>query len=122
MVEAVDDDKSGQIEFGEFLNIVANTDDDAKVLTEFFKGYTSGEYKKYDSEHISFAVLTNNLKRKYLLNAIMSKPDSVERKQGRRILDNIKKHLDDEKKAAEKAELGEKESNKSGSSSAEMYS
>ena len=46
MVDAVDADGSGMIEFGEFLSIIKNTGGDAKSqkIYEFFKGLTNGTF------------------------------------------------------------------------------
>ena len=43
----VDEDNSGQIEFGEFLDIILNKGNDAKakVITDFFKDLTNGNYE-----------------------------------------------------------------------------
>ena len=46
LVMLVDEDGSGKIEFGEFLDIILNKSGDAKaqVITEFFKNLTNGKY------------------------------------------------------------------------------
>lgn len=47
LVDCVDEDGSGMIEFGEFLDIVRNASGDAKarVITNFFKDLTNGKYQ-----------------------------------------------------------------------------
>lgn len=47
LVDLVDEDSSGMIEFGEFLDIVLNKsgDEKASVITEFFKNLTNGKYE-----------------------------------------------------------------------------
>ncbi len=44
MVDAVDEDGSGMIEFDEFLTIIKNSDGDQKMskINKFFKDMTSG--------------------------------------------------------------------------------
>ena len=44
MVDAVDEDGSGQIEFQEFLSIIKNSDGNEKMgkINKFFKDMTSG--------------------------------------------------------------------------------
>lgn len=44
MVDAVDEDGSGQIEFSEFLSIIKNSDGNEKMgkINKFFKDMTSG--------------------------------------------------------------------------------
>lgn len=46
LVNLVDEDGSGMIEFGEFLDIILNKSGDAKarVITDFFKNLTNGQY------------------------------------------------------------------------------
>ena len=47
LVDLVDEDGSGMIEFGEFLDIILNKSGDAKasVITDFFKNLTQGRYE-----------------------------------------------------------------------------
>ena len=47
LVNLVDEDGSGDIEFGEFLGIILNktNNKNAQVITNFFKNLTSGKYK-----------------------------------------------------------------------------
>lgn len=56
MIDAVDDDGSGMIEFPEFLNIIKNSDGNEKTgkINKFFKDMTSGELKSKD---LSFNML-----------------------------------------------------------------
>ena len=55
MVEEVDEDASGQIEFGEFLSIISNSEgnEQTQAITKFFKDLTTGEYESND---ISFTL------------------------------------------------------------------
>ena len=47
LVDIVDSDDSGQIEFSEFLAIILNktNNEKARVITEFFKDLTNGRYE-----------------------------------------------------------------------------
>ena len=53
MIDAVDDDKSGMIEFPEFLKIIkgSNATDKTAKINKFFKDMTTG---KLTSDGISF--------------------------------------------------------------------
>ena len=44
MIDLVDEDKSGKIEFGEFLSIIKNADGNEKTvkINKFFKDLTTG--------------------------------------------------------------------------------
>ena len=46
LVKVVDEDESGNIEFGEFLDIILNKkgNEKAGVITDFFKNLTQGRY------------------------------------------------------------------------------
>jgi Ca2+-binding EF-hand superfamily protein len=48
MVDRVDDDGSGQIEFPEFLMIIKGKGDDEQcaAISNFFKGLSKGEFSK----------------------------------------------------------------------------
>ena len=56
MVDAVDEDGSGQIEFTEFLSIIKNSDGNEKMgkINKFFKDMTSGQLAGND---LSFNLL-----------------------------------------------------------------
>lgn len=59
MVDKVDDDKSGQIEFPEFLKIIRGGGDDDAVtrkITTFFKDLCAGKFGKRE---VSFPVFVN---------------------------------------------------------------
>lgn len=76
MVELVDEDGSGCIEFGEFLDIVLNKSGTAKarVITEFFKNLTNG---KYDTGNMSFSAWVLKSQRSHLKNALMGEKEDV---------------------------------------------
>ena len=89
MIDAVDDDKSGMIEFAEFLNIIkgSNASDKTAKINKFFKDMTSG---KLASEGISFNMFVHRMRRDYLKDAIMG--DDVSKQEfGQKILKNVAK-------------------------------
>lgn len=69
MVAAVDQDKSGQIEFSEFLRIIKHSDSDDSKMTMFFRDLCNG---KYGVQKVSFPIFVNKMKRSYLMDAIRS--------------------------------------------------
>lgn len=72
MIDEVDDDKSGFIEFPEFLKIIqSETGDDAKIKN-FFKSMSNRELGNKD---LSFAVIILEIKRKNMLKGIYERDD-----------------------------------------------
>jgi hypothetical protein len=89
MVDRVDDDGSGEIEFKEFLRIVKGDENDpaSNRLMGFFKDMFTG---KFGDKQVSFPVLVQQIKRETMLNVIY-KPENDEKKVfGTKILNNIK--------------------------------
>ena len=70
LVDLVDEDGSGMIEFGEFLDIVLNKNGDSKTgaITEFFKNLTNG---RYQTGGLAFPNWVLQQQRLHLRNAIM---------------------------------------------------
>jgi hypothetical protein len=70
MIDEVDDDGSGEIEFSEFLKIVkgTNTTEKSLKINKFFKDMTTG---KLATEGISFKMFVHKMRREYLKDAIM---------------------------------------------------
>lgn len=95
MIDSVDDDGSGMIEFQEFLGIIKNSDGNAKTtkINQFFKDMTSG---KLAGEDLSFNLLVQKLRREHLMNAILS-GDAGKRELGVKILKNVGKQLQSHK-------------------------
>ena len=91
MVDAVDEDGSGMIEFPEFLSIIKNSDGSEKMgkINKFFKDMTSGQLAGND---LSFNLLVQKLRRDYLMDAIMSQ-DTKKKEFGERILKNVGKQV-----------------------------
>lgn len=93
MVDLVDEDGSGKIEFGEFLSIIKNADANEKTakINKFFKDLTNGNLNS-GSEDISFYLLVQRMRRNYLMDGLMS--DNREKKEfGQKILKNVSKQL-----------------------------
>eukprot|EP00347_Sterkiella_histriomuscorum_P009949 403339257 len=95
MVDAVDEDGSGQIEFQEFLSIIKNSDGNEKMgkINKFFKDMTSGQLAGTD---LSFNLLVQKLRRDYLMDAIMSQ-DGKKKEFGEKILRNVSKQVQAQK-------------------------
>lgn len=91
MIDSVDDDGSGQIEFEEFLSIIkgSNASDKTAKINKFFKDMTTG---KLASEGISFSMFVNKMRRDYLKDAIMG-DDPSKREFGEKILKNVSKQF-----------------------------
>ena len=66
MVDKVDDDGSGVIEFAEFLDIVNGASAEEGVNV-FFKKMANG---KIGNKDLSFGVNVQNIRRKYMIDAI----------------------------------------------------
>lgn len=87
MIDLVDEDGSGMIEFPEFLGIIKGTNGGEKTaaINKFFKGLTSGEFKTND---MSFNMLVQKMRREHLMDAIMS-TEPKKREYGEKILKNV---------------------------------
>ena len=80
LVDLVDEDGSGMIEFGEFLDIVLNKGGDAKasVITDFFKNLTQG---RYETNGLAFPNWVLKEQRTHLKNAIVL--DKVDKRRAK---------------------------------------
>lgn len=79
LVDLVDEDKSGMIEFGEFLDIILNKSGDGNnVIAEFFKNLTNGQY---DTRGLAFSNWVLKEQRGHLLNAIKKKEEKERDKE-----------------------------------------
>lgn len=95
---AVDDDKSEQIEFVEFLKIIrggnkskgGGMDDSTKAIYEFFKELTSGKLKIEGNKNVPFSLFVSAHRRRMIIDSIKSN-DPVLKKNGEKILNNYKK-------------------------------
>ena len=90
MVLVVDDDGSGMIEFLEFLQIIAGSDEDEKTqaITQFFKALSQGAFGE---DPIMFTTFVSIMRRKYLIDAIKGTTPQ-KREEGLRIMNNIKSY------------------------------
>ena len=87
MVDSVDEDGSGEIEFNEFMSIINNKDgENESPITRFFKNLVGGKYK---TNEMAFNNWVLREQRKFLLDAIKSENEEKKEK-GNRILKAIK--------------------------------
>ena len=100
------------IEFDEFLGIIkkADKDEGTREITNFFKKLTSGEI---GSKDISFSLFVQRQRRQHLMSAVIGEKGSVGKKKGRKIMENLKVKMEQEKQDA----LEQKESPRSGNTS-----
>ena len=91
MIDLVDEDGSGMIEFPEFLDIIKNSDGNEKTakINKFFKDMTSGSLS---GNNLSFNLLVQKLRRDYLMDAIMS-GDTKKKEFGEKILKNVGRQI-----------------------------
>ena len=89
----VDDDGSGVLEFGEFLNIIkggsnakeSTKDDGTGAIYKFFKDLTTGNMKIEGNENIPFSLLISTQRRRKIIDSMMSKNPQA-KKEGEKIL------------------------------------
>ena len=90
MIDEVDEDGSGQVEFDEFLMIIKNSSDSnskSSKITQFFKDLSNG---KLGSKDLNFGVMVNNIKRKHMLDHILrNRKKREENTQGEAIFNNM---------------------------------
>ena len=91
MIDEVDEDASGMIEFDEFLLIIKNSDKAGKAnektakINKFFKDVSNNVL---GSKELSFNIIVQNIRRQYMMDALMcNNPDR--QAQGERILKNV---------------------------------
>ena len=89
LVELVDEDGSGEVEFNEFVDIILNKcgDEKADTITTFFKNLTSGVYETHS---LSFTNWVLKERRSHLINAILLDKNDERRVKGRSILKAMK--------------------------------
>lgn len=101
LIESVDDDGSGKIEFDEFLRIIHNKSKKKakgnEKITNFFKDLASNNIShESDLNHFSFKTIMRILRRDNLLKAFKPKTDS-EKMEGEKILKAYSNLLDKKK-------------------------
>lgn len=86
LIDLVDEDGSGCIEFGEFLSIIKNNNagEQTKAIKHFFTNLTKGDYGAME---IAFPNYVLEKRRRSLIDAI-KETDEKKRNEGRRILKN----------------------------------
>ena len=91
MIDAVDEDCSGKIEFNEFLSIIKNSDGNEKSvkINKFFKDLTTGELGAGD---LPFTVFIQKLRRDHMMDGLMSE-DPKKKEFGDKIIKNVGKQL-----------------------------
>ncbi len=91
MMNKVDEDQSGQIEFPEFLKIIKgqDVDESSSKISTFFKDLCNG---KFGVQEVSFPVFVSQMKRQSLIDAIKSNDPKL-KLEGTKILVNLKEHL-----------------------------
>jgi Ca2+-binding EF-hand superfamily protein len=101
LIQSVDDDGSGEIEFQEFLRIITNTSKKKSKgnenITNFFKKLSKNTISKEQNlTHFSFKTIMGILRRENLLKTFLSDTDT-EKSQGERILKAYKTFLENKK-------------------------
>ena len=98
MIDSVDENRSGEIEFPEFCSIILNSGGNhnsaSAKMTIFFKKLTSGEIGMKD---LSFSTFVNGKKREKLIDAITAKKGSPRCYKGTKMLKNIRLKIATEK-------------------------
>jgi len=96
LIEDVDKDKSGQIEFTEFLSLMSNiknkNDQKESLLYNFFTGMINGKLMDSMDPNLPFLLNVSQFRRKKILDAIIS-DDKQKKEDGQKILQAFKKQL-----------------------------
>jgi len=100
IVDSVDDDQSGQIEFKEFLKIIAGTQENKgdTAIIDFFKDMISGRLAGGKiSNKLPFDLIISTVRRRKLMNAMMA-GDTREKGEGEKVMNSYSKLVDTRKK------------------------
>lgn len=99
MVDKVDDDGSGEIEFKEFKKIVKGDGDSNGPIMNFFRDLFNG---KFGDRQQSFPVFVQQMKREAMMN--VARPGEVDdnKAYGKKILENMKEYINSKKKTENK--------------------
>lgn len=95
LIQAVDDDGSGCIEFPEFLSIIKSNEggEQTRAIKRFFEGLAKGQY---GNMNLAFSNYVLERRRRSLIDAIKAN-DEAKREKGKRILKNFKAQREWEK-------------------------
>ena len=87
LIDLVDEDGSGEIEFNEFLSILKNNSggEQSRAIKVFFEGLAQG---KFGSTEIPFSNYVLEQRRRSIIDAFRSQ-DQVKKEKGKRILRNV---------------------------------
>ncbi|CAG9327407.1 unnamed protein product [Blepharisma stoltei] len=91
LFDAVDTDKSGQIEFDEFLAILKGGDG-SSPMADFFKQMTKGTLTE-DAKNLPFKLVVSSYRRKMLMEAVMT-DDPNKKAKGEKIMKAYGSQLD----------------------------
>lgn len=100
IVDSVDDDKSGQIEFKEFLQIIGGSSEDKgdTLIIDFFKDMISGRLAGGQiSNKLPFNIIISTVRRRKLINSMMS-ANAKDRVEGEKVMSAYSKLVTDRKK------------------------
>lgn len=95
LFDTVDTDKSGKIEFDEFLAILKNKEGNS-TMGEFFKEMTRGKLVE-DSDVLPFNLVVSSYRRKMLMEAVVNE-NSSNKPQAEKIMRAYSKQLEKSKK------------------------
>jgi len=94
IIDSVDDDQSKQIEFKEFLKIIASQENSGETgLIDFFKDMIEGRLSGGEiSNKLPFNLIISTVRRKKLMSSIMAK-DTKEKDEGKKVLNSYARLL-----------------------------
>ena len=95
MVKNVDSDRSGKIEFEEFLSILKGKNGN-ESMTKFFRGIIEGHLIK-DAKDIPFKLVVSAYRRRMIMDAIMSN-DHSKKEKGEKVMKAFSRVMGNKKK------------------------
>lgn len=100
MVKNVDSDRSGKIEFEEFLSILKGKNGN-ESMTNFFREIIEGHLIK-DAKDIPFKLVVSAYRRRMIMDAIMSN-DNSKKEKGEKVMKAFSRHMGNRKKTHDPA-------------------
>ena len=84
MINEVDEDGSGEIEFDEFLLIIknSNTKNKSSKINKFFKDMTNNTLGFKGSDSLSFTMVVQGIRRGYMMDAITGEKNTEKHSYG----------------------------------------